>query len=113
MIGKEQQEIINQYSDTIIHYIDNQQKLTQMKSDVIIKLNEVTQVHFLKNQEKAQRIKEEFEQTKLIQKKLDEYIERINSITNTIDGMESSVDHIEIILRRLEQKLSEVEKIKQ
>jgi hypothetical protein len=39
-------------------------------------------------------------------------VSKLNEIGNTIEGMESSVDYIDIILKRIETKLDELEKIK-
>ncbi|CAK81286.1 unnamed protein product (macronuclear) [Paramecium tetraurelia] len=113
MIGKEQVDVIDQYASSIVNYVDNQQKIIQLKTSTIQKLNEVTIVHYQKNLDKINQIRSEFEETKSIQNKLDENIQKINQIQNSIEGMESSVDHLDSILKRIESKLTELEKLKQ
>jgi hypothetical protein len=37
---------------------------------------------------------------------------KLNDIGNTVEGMESSVDYIDVILSRVESKLTELESLK-
>lgn len=91
-----------------------------MKNDTLIKFNEVTLVHYEKNKEKISKIKEEFEYTLqycipyriLIEDKINNFITKLDEIGNTIEGMETSVDYIDVVLKRIESKLEELEKIK-
>jgi hypothetical protein len=39
-------------------------------------------------------------------------VHKLDEIGNTIEGMESSVEYIDVILKRVESKLDELEKIK-
>ncbi|CAD8124618.1 unnamed protein product [Paramecium sonneborni] len=70
MIGKEQVDVIDQYAQSIVNYVDNQQKIIQLKTSTIQKLNEVTIVHYQKNLDKINQIRSEFEETKSICKQL-------------------------------------------
>ncbi|CAK64803.1 unnamed protein product (macronuclear) [Paramecium tetraurelia] len=68
MIAKEQVDVIDQYAQSIVSYVDTQQKtiVVQLKTATIQKLNEVTIVHYQKNLDKINQIREEFEETKSI-----------------------------------------------
>lgn len=48
----------------------------------------------------------------MIEEKINNFITKLDEIGNTIEGMETSVDYIDVVLKRIESKLEELEKIK-
>jgi len=46
-----------------------------------------------------------------VEEKLAGFVTKLDEIGNTIEGMESSVDYIDVIIKRVETKLEELERI--
>lgn len=109
MIEKNE-SFLNSYLKDASKLVKNNLDLTKNQLETLDEMNKVTLVHYQKNLDKIQKIQEEIQINHLLYDKIKMYFHKIDQIGDKIEGMESSVEYLSVILDRIENKLLDLEK---
>ncbi len=103
---------LNEYLQTTSKLVKNNLEMTKNQLEAVNEMNLVSVAHYQKNLDKVAKIQEEIQNTNLLYDKIKVYFSKIDQIGDKIEGMESSVEYLWIILDRIETKLAELEQNK-
>ena len=103
---------LNEYLATTSKLVKNNLELTKTQLETLNEMNSVSLAHYSKNLDKVAKIQEEIQNTNTLYEKIKVYFSKIDQIGEKIEGMESSVEYLWIILDRIEGKLAELEQKK-
>jgi len=103
---------LNEYLTTTSNLVKNNLDLTKTQLETLNEMNLISLAHYQKNLDKVGKIQEEIQNTNTLYEKIKVYFSKIDQIGDKIEGMESSVDYLWIILDRIEGKLAELEQKK-
>lgn len=103
---------LNEYLQTTSKLVKNNLEMTKAQLETLNEMNLVSVAHYQKNLDKVTKIQEEIQNTNTLYDKIKVYFSKIDQIGDKIEGMESSVEYLWIILDRIETKLAELEQNK-
>lgn len=99
------ENIGEKYIAEVAGVFENNLKLQQLQLTTIKQMNDMSQVQYGKNLDKIKEIKEEQKETSQNQEKLLQHFGQVDKLEMQIEGMESSVEYLDVILQRIEDKL--------
>lgn len=105
-------EFLPEYLATASKLVKNNIEMTKAQLETLNEMNLVSLAHYQKNLEKVTKIQEEIQNNSNLYNKIKVYFSKIDQIGDKIEGMESSIEYLWVILDRIEAKLSELEKNK-
>ena len=100
---------LNEYLKNTSKLVKNNLELTKTQLETLNEMNLISLAHYQKNLDKVGKIQEEIQNTNSLYDKIRVYFSKIDQIGEKIEGMESSVEYLWIILDRIETKLAELE----
>ncbi len=101
---------LNNYLNDVSKLVQNNVELTKVQLETLKEMNGITLVHYQKNLDKVQKIHEEIQNNNQLYDKMKVYFKKIDQIGEKIEGMESSVEYLSVILDRIENKIQDLEK---
>lgn len=104
------ESFLNSYLKDVSKLVQNNLELTKTQLETLNEMNGITLVHYQKNLDKVQKIHEEVQSNNQLYDKIKVYFKRIDQIGEKIEGMESSVEYLSVILDRIDNKLQDLEK---
>lgn len=104
------ESFLNTYLKDVSKLVQNNLELTKTQLETLNEMNGITLVHYQKNLDKVQKIHEEVQSNNQLYDKIKVYFKRIDQIGEKIEGMESSVEYLSVILDRIDNKLQDLEK---
>ncbi|KAL4464644.1 hypothetical protein ABPG74_011205 [Tetrahymena malaccensis] len=105
-------DIMEKYVAATTKFVENNSKISNMKLYTLNKMNETAHAHFKKNQDKVDAIEQEVKAANQQYDILRQYFKQIDDVGQSIEGMESSVEYLDVILSRIESKINDLESMK-
>lgn len=102
-------EFLNEYLSNASKLVKNNLEMTKSQIETLNEMNLISLAHYQKNLDKVTKIQEEVQNNNLLYDKIKVYFSKIDQVGDKIEGMESSIEYLWVILDRIEGKLAELE----